>query len=95
MELIQVYGCDHCSMVSRRKGSVSRHEFSFCKKNPNRTTCLNCKQMDYEEGSAEPLDSGQTIYHPHSYYCLARDINLDGNNLNDNIACEMHAIKKV
>jgi hypothetical protein len=49
MKLMEVYGCDHCSMVSRTKGSVKRHEARHCKKSPNRKTCGQCNNLERDE----------------------------------------------
>lgn len=92
MEKITVYGCEHCSMVSRRKGSVSRHEAHYCKKNPARSTCGKCKHMIYEPGYTEPLDYGATHYEGPSWYCEAKEIDLESHNLNANIDCNNYQI---
>lgn len=92
MKEINVFGCDHCSMVSRRKGSVARHEANYCRKNPERNTCGKCKHINYEPGFTEHLDYGETHYEGPSWYCEAKDIDLESHNLNANIDCDKYQI---
>jgi hypothetical protein len=47
MKSVEAFGCDYCSMVSLFKSSVKRHESNSCRKNTNRKTCGNCKNIDF------------------------------------------------
>jgi hypothetical protein len=89
---INVFGCDYCAMVSRRKGSVARHEANYCRKNPNRITCGNCKHMLFEEGSCEEGENGQSFHISAEWYCEAKEIELESHNMNANIDCKEHQI---
>lgn len=88
MELLSVYGCSYCSMVSRRKGSVVRHESHHCRKSPNRETCLNCKNMSFEQGDNHLV--WDEPFEPSSWYCLKKDEDLQNVNLNANIKCSFY-----
>ncbi len=63
---VKAYSCDYCAMTSRNKGCVKRHEINSCRKNPNRKTCVNCKNLDFDDPQdgyfCDKIDSH--IYHP-------------------------------
>jgi hypothetical protein len=43
------FSCDYCAMTSNVKGNVKRHERASCRKNPNRKTCRNCKNLGFNK----------------------------------------------
>lgn len=49
MNKVEAFGCEWCGMTSRTKGNVKRHEENFCRKNPNRKKCGNCKNAQFDE----------------------------------------------
>ncbi len=62
---VEAYKCDHCSMTSLRKYSVKRHENETCRKNPNRKTCANCKNLEFEPEEGYYCDEIESIIeHP-------------------------------
>lgn len=78
MKLIEAYQCDSCSMTSAHKSSVDRHEKHNCRKNPDRKSCLQCKNwfddgMDDNgmEGAYKEtwLSAGCEKEHPVDYEC--------------------------
>lgn len=81
MRKLQVWGCDYCSMVSRHKASVVRHEKHYCRNSPERTTCWGCINMEYEP---EDRETGEYPV----WYCTAKEKDLGHTNLNANIDCE-------
>jgi hypothetical protein len=46
MKTAIAYKCDFCNMVSIYKSSVLRHEKMYCRKNPDRQFCHNCKDVN-------------------------------------------------
>ena len=76
MKLLQVWGCDYCSMVSRYKTSVARHEIKSCRKNPARKTCGRC--------AFKPVDSDELE-------CVRADFVLYEDRLNDTNQCSFFA----
>lgn len=84
MKLISVYGCDYCSMVSRRKGSVARHETYYCRKNPSRKTCANCVNANYELPDMSVGEFGG--------WCCEKEHDIDQQNMNGNINCIDHEL---
>lgn len=43
MEEVKAYKCSFCKMLSRFKWRTEKHEKEYCRKNPNRKSCLICK----------------------------------------------------
>jgi hypothetical protein len=69
---IKAWGCNHCSMTSRIKGNVVRHEKKVCKKNPNRPHCLSCVHVEFESHTpscGSPLVGDYEPYEPEYWYC--------------------------
>jgi len=90
---IEVYGCEFCSMVSRRKGSVSRHEKHHCKKNESRKTCRTCGYLYFEKGSGEVIKFNEP-YEADEWICTKKFESLDSSSLNTNIYCDFYSKKE-
>lgn len=44
-----VYHCEHCNKISLNKGAMTLHE-DKCKRNPvNRSYCIGCKDIEYND----------------------------------------------
>ena len=76
MKQIQAYGCDYCSMTSRYKGHVVRHEKHSCRKNPDRANCRSCKHLEYESETPAcgcpihpEIHGNYEAYEPPSWWC--------------------------
>lgn len=79
MKEVSAYKCDHCSMVSLYKGHVKRHESTYCRRSPDRRTCVLCTlyENDFEDGP----------------YCIDDQVPFDPNNVNGNNDCEFFKSK--
>lgn len=79
MHEVKAFKCDHCSMVSVHKHSVKRHELQYCRKSPDRHTCMACLNFE-NNGLKDP-------------YCVDDRQDIDSRFINDNNCCEFFESK--
>lgn len=92
---IKAYGCEFCSMTSRSKRHVARHEKQSCRKNANRPNCRSCANLETE---SETPSSGCPIspeiygnyesYEPPYWWCNATEENIEYGDLGKTRECE-------
>ncbi len=70
------HSCSYCNMMSKSNSSVLRHERDFCRKNPNRKNCWNCKHFEWDKSDTDD-----------SPYCLFKEDYTDYSP-NENNKCE-------
>jgi hypothetical protein len=101
MKQIQAYGCDYCSMTSRYKGHVIRHEKSRCRKNPNRSHCKGCVNLEFESetrGSGCPMKpeiyGNYEPYEPPHWWCNVTEDNIEYDELLKTRECEHFKLRE-
>ena len=79
---ITAYACDSCSMTSRSKSSVARHERRSCRNSESRVACSLCKNLEFL------VYADQFREYPQGWECnTVSDEEFKASGINENRQC--------
>ena len=91
---IKAYGCEFCSMTSKFKGHVTRHEGHSCRKNPNRPNCRSCDNLEHESETPScgcpinpQIHGNYEPYEPPYWWCSVTEENIEYEGLGKTRDC--------